>query len=308
VDALKLLSVFDDSLDGIVAFGEDRRYLYANPAALKLYERADLDGHRVGDFTVEPVDDILKELRTLGSSSGESVIRTPGGRLRRVRFRATANLLPDVHLSVVRAAAPLGPSPTGRETPRAELYQSLFEHAPDPALLADDERRYLDGNRAARSFLGVSREALVGMRVDDFTLPRMRADLDRIWEAFLARGTMEGVFPILLPNGLQRNMLFRAKANVRPGRHLSTLQVARSDHQATELELRDFGTSHRLTFREREVLTLLARGSNAEAIAEQLTLSAETVRTHARNAMRKLGATSRPHAIALAIKLRHIDP
>jgi DNA-binding NarL/FixJ family response regulator len=95
---------------------------------------------------------------------------------------------------------------------------------------------------------------------------------------------------------------------VAPGRHLSTLQVARPDHQSTELELRDFGTSHPLTFREREVLTLLARGSNAEAVAEQLTLSAETVRTHARNAMRKLGATSRPHAVALAIKLRQIDP
>jgi PAS domain-containing protein len=308
VDALKRLSVFDDSLDGVVAFGEDRRYLYANPAALKLYELPDLHGCRVGDFAVEPIEDILEALRRSGSASGESMIRTAGGRLRRVRFRATANLLPDVHLSVVRAAAPIGPGQAGRDTPRAELYQSLFENSPDPALLTDDERRYLDGNRAARSFLGVSKEALVGMRIDDFTLPGMRADLDRIWESFLARGTMEGVFPMLLPNGLQRSVLFRARANVRPGRHLSTLQVARSDHQATELELRDFGTAHRLTFREREVLTLLARGSNAEAIAEQLTLSAETVRTHARNAMRKLGATSRPHAIALAIKLRHIDP
>jgi DNA-binding CsgD family transcriptional regulator len=300
--------VFDDSLDGIVAFGEDRRYLYANPAALKLYELPDLDGRRVGDFAVEPVEDILEALRSSGMASGESVIRTSGGRIRRVRFRATANLLPGVHLSVVRAAAPMGPGQAGRETPRAELYHSLFENAPDPALLADDERRYLDGNRAARSFLGVSKDALVGMRVDDFTLPGMRADLDRIWESFLVRGTMEGVFPMLLPNGLQRSVLFRARANVRPGRHLSTLQVARSDHQATELELRDFGTTHQLTFREREVLTLLARGANAEAIAEQLTLSGETVRTHARNAMRKLGASSRPHAIALAIKLRHIDP
>jgi DNA-binding NarL/FixJ family response regulator len=136
----------------------------------------------------------------------------------------------------------------------------------------------------------------------------MRPDLGRIWEAFLARETMEGVYPILLPNGLQRTVLFRSKANVRPGRHLSTLQVARPEHQTTELELRDSRSGRQLTFREREVLTLLARGANAEVIAEQLTLSAETVRTHARNAMRKLGASSRPHAVALAIKLRQIDP
>lgn len=295
-------------MDGIVAFGDDRRYLYANPSALRLWELPVLDGHAVGDFAVEPVDDILEVLHSSGSASGESVIRTAGGRLRRVRFHATAHLLPDVYVSVLRAAAPVGLGQAGRETPRAELYHAVFENGPDPALLADDERRYLDGNRAARSFLGVSKEALVGMRVDDFTLPGMRADLDRIWAAFLTRGTMEGVFPILLANGLQRTVLFRAKANVRPGRHLSTLQVARSDHQATELELRDFGTAQPLTFREREVLTLLARGANAEVIAVQLTLAAETVRTHARNAMRKLGASSRPHAIALAMKLRQIDP
>jgi anti-anti-sigma regulatory factor len=38
------------------------------------------------------------------------------------------------------------------------------------------------------------------------------------------------------------------------------------------------------------------------------TLSPDTVRTHLRNAMKKLGARSRPHAIALAIRHREIDP
>lgn len=62
-----------------------------------------------------------------------------------------------------------------------------------------------------------------------------------------------------------------------------------------------------LTDREREVLDLLASGLTGEQAAVQLFLSPETVRTHVRNAMRKLNARTRPHAIALAVRLREIS-
>jgi DNA-binding NarL/FixJ family response regulator len=119
---------------------------------------------------------------------------------------------------------------------------------------------------------------------------------------------LSGIFPIVLPNGLKRNILFRARASVRPGRHLISFQVARLDQQPTSLELGELGPAEPLTFREREILTMLARGASAKGIAEAATLSTETVRTHVRNAMKKLGAHTRAHAIALAIGLRQIDP
>jgi DNA-binding CsgD family transcriptional regulator len=62
-----------------------------------------------------------------------------------------------------------------------------------------------------------------------------------------------------------------------------------------------------LTDREREVLALLATGMTGEQAAEELFLSPETVRTHVRNAMRKLGAKTRVHAVALALRLREIS-
>ena len=60
--------------------------------------------------------------------------------------------------------------------------------------------------------------------------------------------------------------------------------------------------SRSLSAREKEVLTLLAQGLTGVEIAERLYLSPETVRTHVRNAMTKLNASTRAHAIALAIK------
>ena len=57
-----------------------------------------------------------------------------------------------------------------------------------------------------------------------------------------------------------------------------------------------------LSSREREVLDLLAEGLTGEEIAKRLFLSPETIRTHVRNAMAKLEAKTRVHAIAIALR------
>jgi DNA-binding NarL/FixJ family response regulator len=67
------------------------------------------------------------------------------------------------------------------------------------------------------------------------------------------------------------------------------------------------GHAHVLSPREREILGLLSKGLSGEEAAKQLFLSSETVRTHVRNAMTKLGATTRVHAVALALKRGEIS-
>ena len=62
-----------------------------------------------------------------------------------------------------------------------------------------------------------------------------------------------------------------------------------------------------LTAREREIVALLAQGLNGAEAAERLSLSSETVRTHVRNAMRRSGARTRPHLIAIAAATGEIE-
>jgi DNA-binding NarL/FixJ family response regulator len=62
------------------------------------------------------------------------------------------------------------------------------------------------------------------------------------------------------------------------------------------------GRTKTLSPREREILGLLSQGLSGEEAAKQLYLSPETVRTHVRNAMGKLGAATRAHAVALALQ------
>lgn len=57
-----------------------------------------------------------------------------------------------------------------------------------------------------------------------------------------------------------------------------------------------------LSPREREVMHLMAEGRTAEGVGDELGVSVETVRTHVRNAIRKLQARNRVHAIAIALE------
>jgi NarL family two-component system response regulator LiaR len=59
-----------------------------------------------------------------------------------------------------------------------------------------------------------------------------------------------------------------------------------------------------LTPREWEVVDLLYKGRTTDEIADALVLSTETVRSHIKNLMRKLGARSRAEAVAAAHRMR----
>lgn len=57
-----------------------------------------------------------------------------------------------------------------------------------------------------------------------------------------------------------------------------------------------------LTEREREVLTLIARGHTNKQIAEQLSVSEKTARNHVSNILEKLGLSRRSEAAAFAVE------
>lgn len=67
------------------------------------------------------------------------------------------------------------------------------------------------------------------------------------------------------------------------------------------------GSRGKLTRRQRQILQLLADGESATVAARELDLSEETVKTHLKNALARLGARNRSHAIAIALRESLID-
>jgi DNA-binding NarL/FixJ family response regulator len=80
------------------------------------------------------------------------------------------------------------------------------------------------------------------------------------------------------------------------------------DHLAPGVDPEAVAKVEGLTEREREVLVAVARGwSNAE-IAEQLTVSAGTVKTHVSNLLAKLGIRDRVQAVVMAYEAGAVRP
>ncbi len=63
-----------------------------------------------------------------------------------------------------------------------------------------------------------------------------------------------------------------------------------------------------LTDREREVLSLVARGLSNRAIGEQLFIGEATVKTHLLRAFAKLGVDDRTHAVTVAYERGILTP
>jgi DNA-binding NarL/FixJ family response regulator len=62
------------------------------------------------------------------------------------------------------------------------------------------------------------------------------------------------------------------------------------------------GSRGKLTRRQREILQLLANGESTTIAARELGLSEETIKTHTKHALARLGARNRTHAVAIALR------
>jgi DNA-binding NarL/FixJ family response regulator len=62
-----------------------------------------------------------------------------------------------------------------------------------------------------------------------------------------------------------------------------------------------------LTRRQREILQLYADGHSTARVAKQLGLSAETIRTHTKATLARLGARDRAHAVAIGLRSSLIE-
>jgi PAS domain S-box-containing protein len=184
--------------------------------------------------------------------------------------------------------------------------RSAFARSRHAMLIADDQRRWVAGNAAACELLGIAQATVSWHTMDDFTPLSERARLRDQWAEFLESGEAGGRYQLYVANREPFPVEFGAIANVLPGRHLALFiapDEARGD--ALEADWRPVRAVHEgrlpLTKREREVMTLAAAGGQSGDMAERLFLSPETIKSHVANAMSKLGAHTRAHAVAIAL-------
>jgi DNA-binding NarL/FixJ family response regulator len=85
------------------------------------------------------------------------------------------------------------------------------------------------------------------------------------------------------------------------------VQAALEQERFVDPSVPPSGSRGKLTHRQREILQLLADGGSTSAAARELGLSEETVKTHTKNVLARLGARNRTHAVAIALRECLID-
>ena len=180
-----------------------------------------------------------------------------------------------------------------------ERFERLFRDSPVGAVAIDMEGRLVDVNPAFCKLAGREAHALIGRNAaeviadgDDVHEPPWRAGTDR-------PGPLSAVRRVARPDG--RGMPVQVTASlVRNSTGVPSHWICQCTPKfLAPVDSLPEGDS--LSYRERQVLSLLAHGHDGPEIAERLGLAPETVRSYAQSAREKIGAKTRTEAVALAL-------
>jgi PAS domain S-box-containing protein len=184
------------------------------------------------------------------------------------------------------------------------LFWLVFERTSNPIALLDEQRRIVEVNDAGLSLSGRDRGDVVGSSIVESIRPDERTAAAREWQAFLRNREYSGKRALVRADGSEVQVEFAARLEALGGRRLA-IYVAMVDEDPPPAPFSRPAGELPLTKREREVVTLIALGQDTAEIAKELHVSPETVRTHVRNAMSKLGARTRAHLVAIVLCSEH---
>jgi PAS domain S-box-containing protein len=180
------------------------------------------------------------------------------------------------------------------------LFWDAFRQSRNPMGLLDARRAHVDVNGAYLKLLGYERRELIGQPVYRFVAdgPLMT---ERQWREALKRKQFQGAAELMCRGGTRVKVEFAAHPEMVTGRQLVLLVALRTTRSTRRVQPHPSAVTSGLTPRELDVIGLIALGLSGPEIADELHLAHDTVRTHARNAMGKLGARSRAHLVAMSM-------
>jgi PAS domain S-box-containing protein len=191
------------------------------------------------------------------------------------------------------------------------LLGTVVDAAPAAFFVLNENGRFVAANQYACAMLHYPRKELLALAVDDVALS---SDLPRLLTQ-VHDGPQVGIAPLRRRDG--DTVLVRYEARAASAADVGLVVCVAHPRRVLPAELTPQQVAARrtraprgnreLTQREVEILQLVAEGLENEEISKQLYISTETVKSHVRRLLAKLGARSRTHAVSLGFRRGLID-
>ena len=185
------------------------------------------------------------------------------------------------------------------------LFAAAFRQSKNPMALIDDQRTIVDVNGSLLAVLRRKPGDVLGHRIFEF-VDGGPLFSDPEWEAALDEGRFTGEAVLLCAGGGTVGVQWGATTEVVTGRRLVLAVVLSTSRWGSRFRARPAPGDGDLSPRQRESVRLVAHGMTGQEIADELVIAHETVRTHIRSAMGRLGARSRAHLVAKALGEGHV--
>lgn len=172
-----------------------------------------------------------------------------------------------------------------------------------PASLHDVEGRFLRMNSGAERASGMSNAQMLGRQLTDLLHPQARENVRAYFRGAVESGEPADFVTAFVDASGHLRSVRALYVPLRSGDAIVGVLILAFDARLPPSEPIALRSSPHLTPRQLQVLELVASGLSTSEIAQELTLSIQTVRNHVRAIFRELGAHTRLEAILAAERL-----
>lgn len=187
----QMRAIFDSALDAIVIAGDEGKYVDANPSACDLFglPKSELIGRHIWDFTKSDYDfaDAWQAFLAQGKVKVQFQLLRPDGEIRELECSATANFLPNRHLSVLRDI-----TERKRTLEALQRHAQMLDLANDSILIRDLNYTITYWNQGAERLYGWRKDEAIGKHKQALLSTVFPQPLEEIEDSLRLTGSWEG--------------------------------------------------------------------------------------------------------------------
>jgi PAS domain S-box-containing protein len=183
-----------------------------------------------------------------------------------------------------------------------------FERSANPMVLLTFDRALVAANKAFEEAFGYAPGEVAGRPADLFIAPSAWKRVETDWARLRRTGRLTVERELLRADGRLVRVKFAAQREVITGRQLVLAVALDMRMRPITLQPANGDSPKALTPRELEIVGEIAMGRRGHEIASDLLITPATVKTHVRNAMRKVGARSQAQLVAITLATGMLDP